>query len=100
MREGSTRTACAQAKPALELVLANPNVRSLVVNFCGAFARTDVMADGVVKAWEDLRPKIPVFFSIHGTGEEEAVRLVKDRLGITPFDSMDDAVRSAVEAGR
>ena len=89
-----------QAKPALELVLANPNVRSLVVNFCGAFARTDVMAEGVVKAWEDLRPKIPVFFSIHGTGEEEAVRLVKDRLGITPFDSMDDAVRSAVEAGR
>lgn len=89
-----------QAKPALELVLANPNVRSLVVNFCGAFARTDVMADGVVKAWEDLRPKIPVFFSIHGTGEEEAVRLVKDRLGITPFDSMDDAVKSAVEAAR
>ncbi|MSP80254.1 MAG: succinate--CoA ligase [Rhodospirillales bacterium] len=89
-----------QSKPALELVLANPNVRSLVVNFCGAFARTDVMAEGVVAAWEALRPKIPVFFSIHGTGEEEAVRLVKDRLGITPFDSMDDAVASAVEAAR
>jgi len=89
-----------QATPALELVLANPKVRSLVVNFCGAFARTDVMAEGVVKAWEELRPKIPVFFSIHGTGEEEAVRLVKDRLGITPFDSMDDAVGRAVEAAR
>jgi succinyl-CoA synthetase beta subunit len=89
-----------QAKPALELVLANPGVKSLVVNFCGAFARTDVMADGVVKAWEELRPKIPVFFSIHGTGEEEAVKLVKDRLGVTPFDSMDDAVRNAVEAAR
>lgn len=87
-----------QAKPALELVLANPGVRSLVVNFCGAFARTDVMAEGVVKAWEELRPKIPVFFSIHGTGEEEAVRLVKARLGITPFDSMDDAVENAVKA--
>jgi succinyl-CoA synthetase beta subunit len=89
-----------QAKPALELVLANPGVRSLVVNFCGAFARTDVMAEGVVKAWEELRPKIPVFFSIHGTGEEEAVRLVKDRLGITPFDSMDDAVENAVKAAQ
>jgi succinyl-CoA synthetase beta subunit len=89
-----------QAKPALELALANPRVRSLVVNFCGAFARTDVMAEGVVKAWEELRPKIPVFFSIHGTGEEEAVRLVEARLGITPFDSMDDAVKNAVEATR
>ncbi|MBM3581331.1 MAG: succinate--CoA ligase [Alphaproteobacteria bacterium] len=89
-----------QAKPALELVLANPGVKSLVVNFCGAFARTDVMAEGVVKAWEELRPKIPVFFSIHGTGEEEAVRLVKVRLGIEPFDVMDDAVKHAVEAAR
>ncbi len=89
-----------QAKPALELVLANPGVRSLVVNFCGAFARTDVMAEGVVAAWEALRPKIPVFFSIHGTGEEEAVRLVKVRLGVEPFDSMDDAVASAVRAAR
>ena len=89
-----------QAKPALELVLANPNVRSLVVNFCGAFARTDVMAEGVVAAWEALRPKIPIFFSIHGTGEEEAVQLVKARLGVEPFDSMDDAVQSAVRVAR
>jgi succinyl-CoA synthetase beta subunit len=89
-----------QAKPALELVLANLGVKSLVVNFCGAFARTDVMAEGVVKAWEELRPKIPVFFSIHGTGEEEAVKLVKARLGIEPFDVMDDAVQSAVRAAQ
>lgn len=45
-----------------------------MVNFCGAFARTDVMAEGVVKAWETLRPTLPVYFSIHGTGEDEAVR--------------------------
>ncbi len=89
-----------QATPALELVLANPYVRSLVVNFCGAFARTDVMAEGVVKAWETLKPTLPVFFSIHGTGEEEAVRLVRDRLGFEPFDLMDDAIKAAVEAAR
>ena len=53
---------------ALDLVLSNPGVKSLVINFCGAFARTDVMADGVVKAWDKLKPKVPVFFSIHGTG--------------------------------
>jgi succinyl-CoA synthetase beta subunit len=79
-------------------VLANPRVRSLVVNFCGAFARTDVMTEGVVEAWQQLRPSLPVFFSIHGTGEDEAVALVRQRLGIEPFDLMDDAVRAAVEA--
>jgi succinyl-CoA synthetase beta subunit len=89
-----------KAEAGLGLVLAAGNVRSMVINFCGAFARTDVMAEGVVKAWEKLKPTIPVFFSIHGTGEEEAVKLVRDRLGLEPYDFMEDAVRAAVEAAR
>lgn len=89
-----------KAQTALEILLANPNVRSLVVNFCGAFARTDVMADGVVKAWKALAPRIPVFFTIHGTGEDEAVALVRRELGFEPYDLMDDAVAAAVAAAR
>jgi succinyl-CoA synthetase beta subunit len=86
------------ATPALRLVLDNPRVRSLLINFCGAFARTDVMADGVVTAIEELRPEIPFFFTIHGTGEEEAIRLVRERLGVEPYQLMDDAVKAAVNA--
>jgi succinyl-CoA synthetase beta subunit len=88
------------AKPALELVLANPRVRSLVVNFCGAFARCDVMMAGVIDAWHSLTPALPVFFSVRGTGEEEAVRMLKERLGLDPFPTMVDASRAAVEAAR
>ena len=89
-----------KATPALRLALSNPKVRSLVVNFCGAFARTDVMAEGVVNAIEELQPELPISFSIHGTGEEEAIALVRDRLGKEPFDHMDEAVVAAIEAAR
>jgi len=89
-----------KAEGALGLVLANPRVKSVIVNFCGAFARTDVMAGGVVEAWRKLEPSLPVFFSVHGTGEEEAVALIKQRLGMEPFDRMEDAVRAAVEAAK
>lgn len=89
-----------KAKPALELVLANPRVKALLVNFCGAFARTDVMAEGVINAWQELKPDIPIVFTIHGTGEEEAIAMVKERLGIEPYDLMDDAVRAAVAAAQ
>ena len=89
-----------KSKTALQILLKNPNIRSLLVNFCGAFARTDVMAEGVVSAWKDLKPSIPVFFTIHGTGEDEAVALVRRELGIEPLDLMDDAVKAAVEAAR
>lgn len=85
---------------ALDLVLSNPGVKSLVINFCGAFARTDVMADGVVRAWHKLKPRVPVFFSIHGTGEEEAIALVRDELGIEPYDFMEDAIQAAVKAAQ
>jgi succinyl-CoA synthetase beta subunit len=87
-----------KAETALAIVLANPGVRSVVVNFCGAFARTDVMAEGVVKAWQRLKPDVPVFFSIHGTGEDEAIKLVRNGLGLEPFDLMEDAVKAAIEA--
>jgi len=89
-----------KAEAALEILLANPRVRSLVVNFCGAFARTDVMAGGVVQAWKALKPAIPVFFTIHGTGEDEAVALVRRELGFEPYERMDDAVAAAVAAAR
>lgn len=89
-----------KATPALELVLSNPRVRSLLVNFCGAFARTDVMTEGVVDAIQELRPDIPISFTIHGTGEAEAVALVRERLGVEPYDLMDDAVRAAIADAR
>ena len=89
-----------KSEVALDLVLANPGVKSLVINFCGAFARTDVMAEGVVKAWHELKPKVPVFFSIHGTGEDEAVALVRSELKIEPFDFMEDAIQAAVKAAQ
>jgi succinyl-CoA synthetase beta subunit len=87
-----------QARPALELLLSKPGIKSLVINFCGAFARTDVMTRGVIEAIEALHPKLPIFFSVHGTGDEEAIKLLKDRLGVTPFATMDDACKAAVEA--
>ncbi len=89
-----------QAKPALELLLSNPRIRSLVINFCGAFARTDVMTQGVIEAIEALQPRLPIFFSVHGTGDEEAIKILKDRLGVTPLATMDDASKAAVMAAQ
>ena len=86
--------------PALEIVLANPRVRSLVVNFCGAFARTDVMTAGVLDAWEALAPALPVFFSVHGTGSAQAREMLRERLGVTPCGTMDEAIVAAVAAAR
>jgi succinyl-CoA synthetase beta subunit len=89
-----------KAQTALEMVLDKPGVKSLVVNFCGAFARCEVMMEGLLNAWEALKPDIPVFFSIAGTGDEEAIKMLKDRLGLDPYADMDAAIKAAVEAAK
>ena len=85
-----------KATPALELVLSNAKLRCVVVNFCGAFARTDVMTEGVINAMEALAPKIPFFFTVHGTGAAEARVMLSERLGVTPYPTMDDAIVAAI----
>lgn len=85
-------------KQALEVVLANPRVKSLLINFCGAIARTDVMTGGVLEAWDDVNPQVPVFWAISGTGEDEAKAMLKEKLGVEPYPTMDDAVKAAVKA--
>ncbi len=85
---------------ALSLVLDNPKVKSLVINFCGAFARTDVMTDGILKAWEELKPTLPTFWSVHGTGDVEAVAMLKERIGVDPLSDMSAACKAAVEAAK
>ena len=87
-----------KARPALELVLAHDGVRSLVVNFCGAFARTDVMVDGLTGAWLELQPDVPAFFTIDGTGSSAARRMLKERLGLEPYPTMDEAIKAAIRA--
>jgi len=86
-----------KATPALKLVLSQPGVRSLLVNFCGAFARCDVMTAGVIEAWNSLEPDIPVNFMISGTGQDEAQAMVREQ-GHEPHPSMESAVRAAVAA--
>ncbi len=87
-----------KGKAALEMVLGKPGIKSLVVNFCGAFARCDVMMAGLLEAWEEIQPDIPVYFSIAGTGDDEAITMLKERLGIDPLPNMDEACKAAVNA--
>ena len=89
-----------KGKTALELVLAKPGIKSLVVNFCGAFARCDVMMEGVLNAWAELKPDIPVFFSIAGTGDQEAIRMLQEKLNRDPLPDMSEACKAAVEAAK
>ena len=78
--------------------MAKPGINALVVNFCGAFARCDVMMEGLLSAWQEMGLDFPIFFSIAGTGDEEAIRMLKEKLGMDPLPDMSAACKAAVAA--
>jgi succinyl-CoA synthetase beta subunit len=84
------------AGDALAIVLAHPHVRSLFINIYGAFARADVIAEKVAAAVERLKPDLPIVARVKGSQEESGRQIFRSRLGIEPFEDMDEAARQAV----
>jgi succinyl-CoA synthetase beta subunit len=80
---------------ALELLLGtNPKV--LLINIFGGITRCDIVAEGFVRVRESKGIDLPVSFRLVGTKEAEG-RAILEKVGIKTFNSMDDAVRHAVE---
>ena len=50
------------------------------------------MTGGVLEAWDDVDPQVPVFWSLGGTGENEARAMLKEKLG-----EMRDIVRFEID---
>ena len=80
-----------KGKTCMELMLKSKPKGILIVAF-GTIARADVMAEGIVEAYQELKPEIPVVTAIRGTGEEIANELLKQ----TPFEAFED-VEEAVQ---
>lgn len=80
---------------ALELLLGtNPKV--LLINIFGGITRCDVVAEGFVRVKESKGIKLPVSFRLVGTNEAEG-RAILEKVGIKAFNTMDEAVKHAVE---
>lgn len=85
---------------ALEIIFSDPNVKVLLFNIFGGITRCDDVAHGIVRAIENLAERPTLVIRLTGTNEDIGVKILKER-GITATNSMDEAVRKAVElAGR
>ncbi len=80
---------------ALELLLGT-NPRVILVNIFGGITRGDLVAGAFARVKMTRGIGVPVSFRLAGTNEEEG-RSILEGAGIRAFQSMEDAVRHAVE---
>jgi len=82
---------------ALELVLSDERVKSVLINVFGGITRCDEVARGVIEAVEALKPKVPIVVRLTGTNEEEGRQLLEGS-GLMCAPTMSEAAAMAVQA--
>ncbi len=82
---------------ALNIILRDPSVKSILFNIFGGITRCDDVARGLVSAFEQMELKQPVVVRLTGTNEEEAREILDKLPALHTVETMDDAVKKAIE---
>jgi succinyl-CoA synthetase beta subunit len=88
-----------RVEQAFKILLADQNVKAVLINIFGGIVRCDMVANGVVAAAKNLGVSIPIVARLEGTNVEEGRRVLADSgIGIIPATGMADAAEKAVSA--
>ncbi|MBI3997297.1 MAG: ADP-forming succinate--CoA ligase subunit beta [Candidatus Omnitrophica bacterium] len=88
-----------QVTNAFAIILADTRVKAVLVNIFGGIMRCDWIAEGLLKATQQLEVKVPIVVRLQGTNVEEGRRLLTtaQRLNLISVNELADAARKAVE---
>ncbi|MCH9025463.1 MAG: ADP-forming succinate--CoA ligase subunit beta [candidate division Zixibacteria bacterium] len=80
---------------AMKIILEDPKVRAILFNIFGGITRCDDVANGIVAAFEELKPTIPVVVRLTGTNEEKAHKILK-KVKLPYGETLDEVVKKAI----
>jgi succinyl-CoA synthetase beta subunit len=81
---------------AMNIILKDHNVKAILFNIFGGITRCDDVANGIVYAVKQLKPKVPIVVRLTGTNEDKA-RKILEEIHLTATSSMEDVVKRAIE---
>ncbi|MDE0877393.1 MAG: ADP-forming succinate--CoA ligase subunit beta, partial [Sphingomonas bacterium] len=82
---------------AFKIILADPNVKGILVNIFGGIMKCDIIADGIVAAAKEVNLSVPLVVRLEGTNVEEGKRILSNSgLAIVPANDLGDAARKIV----
>jgi succinyl-CoA synthetase beta subunit len=84
---------------ALEVLLSDTKVKSLLVNIFGGITRCDEVATGLLTALEQTGATLPIVVRLDGTNEEEGRRIIREQApsNVVVEETMLSAAQRAVE---
>jgi succinyl-CoA synthetase beta subunit len=86
---------------AFKLILADPQVKAILVNIFGGIVRCDLVAEGVVAAAREIGVQVPIVVRLQGTQAAEGRAILQaSGLDIDPADTFREAAEKAVAAAK
>ena len=83
---------------AFKLILADKNVKGILINIFGGIMRCDVLAQGVVEAAKQINLSIPIVVRLAGTNYKEGKKILdKSNLKILSASDLNDAAKKIVK---
>ncbi len=84
---------------AFKLILADKNVKGILINIFGGIMRCDVLAQGVVEAAKQVNLSVPLVVRLAGTNFKEGKKILDNsNLKILSASDLNDAAKKIVEA--
>ena len=83
-------------KNSLDVVLSDPNVKSVLFNIFGGITRGDEVAKGILDGLATLDVKVPIVVRLAGTRAAEGAEILKEA-NLPAAETMQEAARIAVE---
>jgi succinyl-CoA synthetase beta subunit len=86
---------------ALGIITSDPGVKAILINIFGGMARVDVIAEGIIKANQDLALRVPIVARLAGTNLEEGLKLLQSAsVHVERAEDLGEAARKAVAAAK
>ena len=86
---------------AFKLILADPEVRVVLVNIFGGIVRCDLIAEGILAAIEEVGVSIPVVVRLEGNNANIGSNiLAESNAEIVSLNNLEDAAKKAVELSK
>ncbi|MBV9420889.1 MAG: succinate--CoA ligase subunit beta, partial [Alphaproteobacteria bacterium] len=84
---------------AFKIIVADPNVKGILVNIFGGIMKCDIIADGIVAAAKEVSLKVPLVVRLEGTNVELGKKILADSgLPILSANDLADAAQKIVKA--
>jgi succinyl-CoA synthetase beta subunit len=82
---------------AFKIILADPNVKGILVNIFGGIMKCDIIADGIVAAAKEVNLSVPLVVRLEGTNVEKGKEILANSgLAIVPANDLGDAAKKIV----